>query len=388
MKIGIVGNYGNDNNGDEAILFSIILQLERTFNISREDISVFSNNPGQTSARYGVHSYPLYYKSNNIYRTFYHTFQKNKKRVARLDLLIIGGGGILMDFYRREAHLYGSYAMMAKLSKVPFIIYGCGAGPINTVIGRFLIRRMCRHASNVSVRDPESKKLLNDIGVKKEIHVIGDPALALYQPREEYNESPKEVAVSCVPMYNKNYWPYGDVDKYEEYVSGMARNLDRLIEKEDVNITFFATKYPQDVCVTKDIQEKMRHRKRTKIIDENLQPQKLLEFESRFDTIIGTRLHSLIVATCSATPIVGIAYHPKVANFMKLIGVEDRCLTIGDIQEDEMALARTFSHLRKNWKDIVHDTKSIAQKVCEEATNKGRELLMKAVEENGKSIRD
>ncbi len=28
MKIGIVGNYGNDNNGDESILLSIIMQVE------------------------------------------------------------------------------------------------------------------------------------------------------------------------------------------------------------------------------------------------------------------------------------------------------------------------------------------------------------------------
>ncbi|MEK4253408.1 hypothetical protein [Ureibacillus sp. FSL K6-2830] len=73
MKIGIVGNYGNDNNGDESILLSIIMQLEQAFNISREDITVFSNNTQQTSEQYGVQSYPLYYKRKNLYKTFYTT---------------------------------------------------------------------------------------------------------------------------------------------------------------------------------------------------------------------------------------------------------------------------------------------------------------------------
>ncbi len=36
MKIGIVGNYGNDNNGDEAILLSIVKQVTSTFNIGSE----------------------------------------------------------------------------------------------------------------------------------------------------------------------------------------------------------------------------------------------------------------------------------------------------------------------------------------------------------------
>ena len=49
MKIGIVGNYGNDNNGDEAILLSIIKQVTSTFNIGSEQLTVFSNNPEQTA---------------------------------------------------------------------------------------------------------------------------------------------------------------------------------------------------------------------------------------------------------------------------------------------------------------------------------------------------
>lgn len=380
MKIGIVGNYGNDNNGDESILLSIIMQLEQVFHVSREDITVFSNNTQQTSEQYGVKSYPLYYKSKNLYKTFYRTYKSNKKYVSQFDLLIIGGGGILMDFYRREAHLYSTYALMAQHAKVPYIVYGCGAGPLDTITGRLMIRFMCKHASNISVRDSESKELLKRIGVKKEIKVIGDPAFTLYHPKESYNDAPKEVAVSCVPMFNANYWPYGDVDKYENYVSGMAKNLDHLIEKENVNITFFATKYPQDVYVTKDIQKKMKHHSRTKIIDENLKPQKLLEIVSRHDAVIGTRLHSLIIATCSATPVIGISYHPKVSNFMRLTGIENRCLTLEEIQKDEMILSRTFCELRKNWKEVISETKTIAQKAYEEAS-KGKELMMKAVKD-------
>jgi len=259
-------------------------------------------------------------------------------------------------------------------------VYGCGAGPLDTISGRLMIRFMCKHASNISVRDPESKTLLEKIGVKKEIKVIGDPAFTLYHPKAGYREEPMEVAVSCVPMYNANYWPYGDVDKYENYVSGMAKNLDHLIEKENVNITFFATKYPQDVYVTKDIQKKMKHQARTTIIDENLKPQKLLELVSKYDAVIGTRLHSLIIATCSATPVIGISYHPKVTNFMRLTGIENRCLALEEIETDDMILYRAFHELHKNWKEVVDETKTIARKAYEEAS-KGKELMMKAVKD-------
>ena len=123
MKIGIVGNYGNDNNGDEAILSGLIEQVKQTFSVNSADITVFSNNTQQTSEQYGVQSYPLYYRKTNLYKTFYATYKTNQKYVAKFDLLIIGGGGILMDLYRREAHLYSAYAFMAKKCNVPYIVY-------------------------------------------------------------------------------------------------------------------------------------------------------------------------------------------------------------------------------------------------------------------------
>lgn len=76
MRIGIVGNYGNNNNGDEAILSGILQQLLHTFPIQIEDITVFSNNPQQTVNRYGVKSYPLYYKKGKNFNTFIHTYKK------------------------------------------------------------------------------------------------------------------------------------------------------------------------------------------------------------------------------------------------------------------------------------------------------------------------
>lgn len=51
MKIGIVGNYGNDNNGDESILYGILQQVKQTFSVTNDDITVFSNNTQQTSER-------------------------------------------------------------------------------------------------------------------------------------------------------------------------------------------------------------------------------------------------------------------------------------------------------------------------------------------------
>lgn len=385
MKIGIVGNYGNDNNGDESILLGIIQQVKQTFSIQNAEITVFSNNPQQTSKLYGVQSYPLYYRESNLFKTFYTTYKTNQKYVADFDLLIIGGGGILMDFYRREAHLYSSYAMMAKKCKVPYIIYGCGVGPLDTLSGKLMIRFMCAYAENISVRDPKSKQLLKRIGVSKEVEIIGDPAFTLYQPKEVYAEAPKKIGLSAVPIYNANYWPSGDVEIYDKYITGMAMNLDLLIEQKDIDLTFFATKFPQDVTVTQDIQKKMKYANRTTILDGNLKPMALIDVASQQDIVIGTRLHSLILATDSATPIIAISYHHKVKDFMEMIGKENRYCTTEEIMQESQLLISLYEEIETNWSTVVAETKELSKQLHEKAM-RGQQLMMKAVKANGKHV--
>ena len=234
MKIGIVGNYGNDNNGDEAILLSIISQVTSTFNIPSDQITVFSNNPKQTAKRYEVMSAPLYYRKGSSVKTFGATFLNNKKIVKTLDLLIIGGGGILMDLYKTEAPLYGSYAIMAKTSGTPYVVYGCGAGPLNSELGKWFIRYMSKHAESISVRDPESADLLKEIGVKNSVEVMGDPAFSLKRQRSVTAEKPVKIGVTAVPYYHAGYWPESKEDLYQDYIEGMAKNLDALAAKHPV----------------------------------------------------------------------------------------------------------------------------------------------------------
>ena len=349
MKIGIVGNYGNDNNGDEAILLSIIRQLQKVFSIDTKNITVFSNNPKQTAERYSVQSYPLYYKNGNAVKTFMKTYKENAKVVKGLDFVVIGGGGILMDLYKREAPLYGSYAMMAKNNGVPYVVYGCGAGPLNTGLGKWFIRYMAKNAQNISVRDPQSQKLLKEIGVKREVHVIGDPAFSLEVARSNYSEKPMSVGVTAVPYYNASYWPTGDEAKYTNYIEGMAKNLDRLVAEHNVDITFFATKYPQDADVTKDIQAKMLHAANTKIIDENLPPQRILDITSTFDVLVGTRLHSLILATDAKTPIIGVSYHVKVNDFLQMAGLGEHSLPIDTLHTTDDQFTKLFTKMATDW---------------------------------------
>src|SRR4026209_1419633 len=98
FRVGIPGSYGGMNLGDEAILQSIIAQLRR--DLPQVEITVFSRDADDTKKRHGVERAVTVRKLAR---------SEVMPEVERLDLLILGGGGILYDAdartYLREVAL-------------------------------------------------------------------------------------------------------------------------------------------------------------------------------------------------------------------------------------------------------------------------------------------
>ncbi|MDY0404716.1 polysaccharide pyruvyl transferase family protein [Virgibacillus sp. 179-BFC.A HS] len=241
MKIGVVGNYGNNNQGDEAILEGILVQLQNAYQLKREDILVFSNNPAQTHEKYGVKTVNLFQRRKTDPMKLIATLMHHRPIIRKLDVLLIGGGGILMDLYRNNPIVYGMYAWMAKRTKTPYVVYGVGVGPLTTMFGKKIIRSIANGANVVTVRDPKSKELLRTIGVNKPIHVISDPAFFVPLPEKPVKEHDGfHIGVTAVPYYNKRYWPKEDKQKYKDYIDGMATNLDNLLDaNQSATVNFF-----------------------------------------------------------------------------------------------------------------------------------------------------
>lgn len=351
MNIGIVGNYGNNNKGDEAILEGILNQLEEMFQLDRDNIIVFSNQPEKTKEQYGVQSERLYYRKNSAILTMLHTMHKNTSVIKKLDLLIVGGGGIFMDLYGREAFLFGMYGWLAKLTRTPVVLYGVGAGPILTKIGKILLRSLAHLSDLVSVRDPKSKELLQSIGVKSPIHVIGDPAFQIEKPTSKRKKQASlKIGVTAVPFYNKSYWPEENKAKYENYVQGMVSNLDALVQKyPDSEIHFFSTKYPQDVQVTEEIKERMIYKDNCTVKRYLANPGEITQFAADQDIVIGTRLHSLILALVSGTPVISVSYHHKVQDFMEMVDMQHYSIAISDLHQQKNFFLQSVERMIKDW---------------------------------------
>jgi polysaccharide pyruvyl transferase CsaB len=368
MKVGIIGNYGNNNNGDEAILTGILNQLTEHLHVKKEDIVVFSNNPENTVERYGITAKPLIHKKGSILKSGTTTIRASYRVMKELDLLIIGGGGLLMDMYKRDAPLYSTLGITGKRAGCKVVVYGVGAGPLNTAVGKFFIKQLTNVAESVSVRDTDSQKLLQSIGVKTPVSVIGDPAFSVPAERTHtYSEAIKKVGVTAVPYFSNQYWPTPDLPKYNAYVEGMAAGLDQLIEEKGVEVTFFSTKFPEDVQVTKDIYAKMKHQEKAALLEDNLHPTEIVRISAEQDLIIGTRLHSLILSVVAQTPVIGIGYHHKVEDFMKVIGMPTSGIPINKVTPNSTAIVDVFHAISENWDSIQNAYVKVSDQLKQEA---------------------
>jgi polysaccharide pyruvyl transferase WcaK-like protein len=164
FRVGISGSYGGLNLGDEAILEGILRELRAAVPV---EITVFSRNPDDTLKRHGVErALPVRDMSREQVRS----------EIERLDLFVLGGGGILFD---AEVGIYLREVLLAHEAEVPVLVYAISAGPLERSESRTAVKEALDRAAIISVRERPSQHLLESIGVQQEIHITADPALLL-----------------------------------------------------------------------------------------------------------------------------------------------------------------------------------------------------------------
>lgn len=164
FHIAISGSYGGLNLGDEGILESILQELRSSCN--HLDIVVFSRNPQDTEQRHHVRAVPN------------HEMQKEEmiEELKKLDLFILGGGGLLFDGVVDE---YLRDVIWAKELNIPVMIYSISVGPLNSKESQKKVVEVLNQVDIITVRDSKSKGILQELGIEKEIEETADPTLLL-----------------------------------------------------------------------------------------------------------------------------------------------------------------------------------------------------------------
>ncbi len=305
-RVVISGYYGFHNNGDEAMLYAILSALGRR--VPRLEAVVLSRDPAYTAEAFGVESIPRH-DLNRIWRA-----------LQGADLLISGGGGLLQDVTGPKSILYYlGIVQMARMLGKPVFFYGQGIGPVRTALGKGLIRLVVNSVNMITVRDVESKRELERLGVTAPpVYVTADPALGLSEDMvrpERGGEILRGLGLGAAPLAGISVRPWKN---FEEYKRVLAVVADRLVDR-GWQVLFVPMHYPADVEVCRQVAGHMQNP--ACVFADRVDFRELLSVVANLDLAIGMRLHFLIFSAMAGVPLVGVSYDPKVDRFLKLVGM-------------------------------------------------------------------
>ena len=317
-KVGILGSYGGANLGDEAILSSMITQLRLSLPV---EFVVFSRmNPEDTIARHQVERAIPIAKVGR---------EELTKELKKLDLLLVGGGGILFNEWVKH---YMHIMLLAQDLGIKTMTYAIGTGPLSSPVAQRLVRTALNNADVITVREFSARQVLEQIGVEKEINVTADPALLL-EPAElptdmfnsEHYKGKRLVGMSVREPGDAA----PDLDT-SHYHSLLANTADFIVDRFDAEIVFIPMEpgfVPMDARGSQDVQHshavlaQMQRPQSATVLRREYTSNQILTLTKQFDFVVGMRLHFLIFAALNHVPFVALPYASKVSGFVESLGI-------------------------------------------------------------------
>ena len=370
LRIGIPGSYGGMNLGDEAILDGILSQLRATV---PADITVFSRNPPDTLARHKVERAVAVREL---------TRREITPELQNLDLLVLGGGGILYD---QDAETYLREVFLAQELGVPVMVYAISAGPLAMPTARQAVQTALNGSAIITVRDRQGYRLLEDVGVTREIHLTADPAL-LIQPEELPIEAVKAEGVE----FDRHLVGFSvrepgqaapDIDP-EEYYALLANAADFVVERLDADVVFVPME-KTDVQHSHAVVAHMKNAERGEVLRQRYSPGQILDLIGRFEFVVGMRLHFLIFAALHGTPFTALPYASKVTGLLENLDMETPPLgTVG--------IGQLLARIDRSWDTRGEIRLKIRQRLpgLQSRARRTNELLVRYMQERTSGMQE
>ncbi|MBO8129071.1 MAG: polysaccharide pyruvyl transferase CsaB [Peptococcaceae bacterium] len=321
----IVGYYGANNTGDEAILTGMIHALKAQ---GITDITVLSRDPEQTRKIHGVNSIYIGRRFDGLIEIF-HKMRKSK-------LFILGGGGLLQDYSRRVVPYWLSRVLLALLARTPVMYYAQGIGPLRTKEAKRLVRLISNRVKWITVRDEESLSLLQELGVfKPRMEVTADPALGI-KVTSNGLDLLRQAGIILDPRKIKVGISLRSWKGEESYLPVLIQALQRLKEEYDVQYIFFPFQFGEDEGISQKVMEAVEAEDAC-LLKGTYTPEQVAAMLKEMDGVIAMRLHAVILSAVSFVPSFGLIYDPKVLRFMERAGIAAYSVSLERMQEKEEA---------------------------------------------------
>jgi polysaccharide pyruvyl transferase WcaK-like protein len=371
-KIALFGHFDSSNFGNESSLQAILHHL-RCYHPDAE-VTCISTGPDATAASHQIEAIPIseslvksWLPRNPLLRLVRRAFigvpsepyrwLTGLIRLWRTDLLIIAGTGLLTDACGLAG--WGPYnlfkwSLMAKSCRCKLLFVSVGAGPIDSPLGRWLVKSTLSLADFRSYRDNSTMQYLSGIGFRTDSDRIY-PDLAFSLPAtaipRNTERRPRTVVglglIAYAGLYGTSRPNNAIYLAYLENLAGLVRWL--LAQGSDVRLLVGDL---VDVPTKQEFRGLLRKQfseldERHIIDDPVLSVTDLLSQIGGTDIVVATRFHNVLLALLCEKPVISISFHPKCASLMSAMGLSAYCLDINDLKADQ--LIAKISEIKRNY---------------------------------------
>ncbi|MDR2530015.1 MAG: polysaccharide pyruvyl transferase CsaB [Oscillospiraceae bacterium] len=320
--VALCGAYGMGNVGDEAILSSILAEIREVD--PDVPVWVFSKRPKSTAQLHHVRSAHTF----NICSFF--------AIMGRVSVYLNGGGNLIQDDTSRRSLWFYLYTLLAaRMRGAKTLMYGCGIGPVNYRFDRWAAGRVINACADaITLREDGSALELQELGVTRPlVRLSADPVLAL---------EPADDAAVDAELTAQGLDPNG---RYACFALRPWRGVDAALEAFKLAASYVRERYgftplffPVDGGRDAEINEVAAARCSAVSLREITDPKLAIGVLGRMRLMVSMRLHGLIFGANQAVPLVGVAYEPKVTQFMRYIGLDD-CIDLGAVTSAALTAA-------------------------------------------------
>lgn len=402
MNIGILDHMGYGNLGDAATQDVVIANIRKRLPDAR--LVGFSFVPPDTEKRHGIPCYPIQWwcpaaeKTENtgtsaatrasLKSRLKSALKRNRllyswaipvlnlaremafwvrsyKRLRKLDLLIISGGGQIDEIWEGpwlQPFTLFKFCFLAKLARKKLYFLNVGAGPLKHPLSKLFAKWAVNFADYRSFRDKDSETRLQDLGVKPKTYVYPDLAYGL-QIAEEWKSLPRDGSKPVVGLNPFRFChplllPPKEESLYLEYLEKLVQFSYWLLG-QGYDLRFFTTDHMNDLSAIQDLQERLRSSLPSLEFASRISGgasesvSDVLQEMSRFDFIITSKYHGIIFAHVLRKPVISLSYHTKMDAAMQAVGQGSYC---ADIERFDV------NWLTEAFLSLVRDGKSIESK--------------------------
>jgi len=295
VRFLLSGYYGFGNVGDEALLQVIVGQLRARYPLATLD--VLSATPDETAHEHRITATPRW--DQGAIRT----------AIARADVVLSGGGGLLQNATSLKSLLYYAGIIRTALrAGRRTMVFAQSIGPLD-FWGKRTVRECCKGLHAATVRDGQSRALLSPLVPGTPIERTADPVFLYDPPQPDAVRS--GVLVDAEPLV---VVAVRKTAHFADGVSVIAAAVDRLAERHGARVAFVAFGGIPDAEAATVVIRKCRSKPMLLpcgSLDE------IAAVLAQATLLVGVRLHALILAVRFGLPFLAVPYDPKVSGLVE-----------------------------------------------------------------------